>query len=317
MAGDDNVLQAVLGALSGFESAYAPYQQAKFQDTLSRNRKRQDLQDELAVLPQKQAIETQGAVQKEQALLPTKMSLAQAEKPADYISGSDILSVSPMATAGGRAIDPKQKYNKALLPLLKDNSDKQNTEQDAMEEKARGRLSSIRGDASLAKIELQRDGAITAYQTLDKADKEGRPLSKVEYFDTLGQLWKARTGAAPTDQAIKDLDNSTFKGDIGKAFTYITGKTSGATTKEVAKSLKNFVKDTGFQMDKLHEGYMQTHLDMPTRLEKSRADHLRTLSRGTSFRDATGASEEQVDNGNNTTQFKNSDEILNHYLGSR
>src|SRR5258708_39415380 len=86
----------------------------------------------------------------------------------------------------------------------------------------------------------------------------------------MGQVWKARTGASPSDQAIRDLDAKTFKGDLGKAVQYITGTPAGRTTGEVLDNIQNFVKATGWQSDKLHAGYMSSRLKKPTRLDDSR-----------------------------------------------
>ena len=55
----DNLLAAISGALEGFNRAAQPYMQAKYEDQLATKRRQQQMQDDLALLPQRQAIESQ------------------------------------------------------------------------------------------------------------------------------------------------------------------------------------------------------------------------------------------------------------------
>lgn len=185
---------------------------------------------------------------------------------------------------------------KATLPGL-DNifkgeftvGNKEEQQQDAMEDKQRNRIVSIRGDASLKNIETQRDAAIMAYNRIADVEKEGKTLNPVDYVDVLGQIYKARTGSAPTNEVLKEARQATLQGDFGKAYTFFTGNQAPATTKDIMASLKDMVLHMGTQADKMHEAYMAPHMDMPSRLEPSRADKLKKLARGMSFADATGA----------------------------
>lgn len=163
---------------------------------------------------------------------------------------------------------------------------KEDQQQDKLEQNAMQKLASLRGDQSLARIENQRDASISAYTLLQQAENEKRPLSQAEYYDVLGQLWKARSGASPTDAAIRDLDSKTFKGNINKAVTYFTGKPAGATTEEVLKNLKQFVKHTGELTDQQHEAYMAPHLIKPTHLKDELWEPIKKTARGMSFSEA-------------------------------
>ena len=174
---------------------------------------------------------------------------------------------------------------------------KKNTEQDRIENQAINRLSSIRGDTSVARIESQRDASIQAYTLIDEIKAEGRLPSQIEYYDILGQLWKARTGAAPTDQAIRDLDAKTFKGNLAKAAQYITGKPMGITTKEVLENIQSFADKSGKQSDALHEGYMKTHLIKPSGLDEERWNNIKNNTRGLSYSDAIKQRKESVAGG--------------------
>lgn len=152
------------------------------------------------------------------------------------------------------------------------------------------KLSSIRGDTSIARIETQRDASISAYNTISSIKQEGRLPSQIEYYDIIGQLWKARTGAAPTNEAIRDLDAKTWRGNLGKAATYVTGKPMGATTVEVLDNIQKFAKVSGMQADKLHAGYMQTHLIKPAGLDEKRWANIKKNNRGLSFDEAISES---------------------------
>lgn len=165
---------------------------------------------------------------------------------------------------------------------------KYTNEQDRLEAQAIDRLSKLRGDQSLARTENQRDAAIQAFNTIDRVKKEGRMPSQLEYYDILGQMWKARTGASPTDQALRDLDAKTFKGDLGKAFQYFSGKPAGVTTGDVLQNIQDFAADSGLQSDKFHSSYMDSHKLKPSGLEQSRWDPILNSHRGTSFVEATG-----------------------------
>lgn len=168
---------------------------------------------------------------------------------------------------------------------------KHDTEQDRLEAQAMQRVSSLRGDQALARIETQRDGAISAYSLLQQAKNEKRPLTQAEYYDLLGQLWKSRSGAAPTQESMRDLDSRTFKGDITKMATYFTGKPQGATTEAVLDNLRQFTKHTGDLTDAQHDAYMAPHLVKPAGLDEDRWNPIKNTARGMSFADAVKRSQ--------------------------
>lgn len=165
---------------------------------------------------------------------------------------------------------------------------KYSNEQDKLEQQAIDRISKLRGDSSLARVETQRDAAIQAYNTIDRIQKEGRAPSQLEYYDLLGQMWKARTGASPTDQALRDLDAKTLKGDIGKAYQYFSGKPAGITTQDVLNNVKQFAVDSGLQADKFHGSYMNSHRIKPSGLEDQRWNPIFNTARGLGFAEGTG-----------------------------
>ena len=140
----------------------------------------------------------------------------------------------------------------------------------------------------MARVEEQRDASIQAYNTIQKIKEEGRLPSQLEYYDILGQMWKARTGSSPTEQSIRDLDSKTFQGNLGKAVTYFTGKPASNTTEGVLNNIQDFAQQSGLQADKLHSGYMQAHLIKPKNLSQEAWDNIKNTQRGLSFQEATG-----------------------------
>lgn len=163
-------------------------------------------------------------------------------------------------------------------------------EYDKLENQVITRIVGIRGDKSLARTEEQRDAAIQAYNTIATVRKEGRLPNQLEYYDIIGQMWKARTGQSPTDQAIRDLDAKTLKGDLGKAYQYFSGDAAPRTTEGIMDAIQSFADTSGKQADKLHSGYMQSHLVKPKNMSQKDFDSIVQAHRGLTFEEATAES---------------------------
>ena len=182
-------------------------------------------------------------------------------------------------------LTPEQQFmNNMKLQGMQNTQDQR---QNQLEAQAIGRVASIRGDTSLGKIEQQRDAATSAYNTLQTAEHEGRLPNQVEFLDILGQLWKARTGTAPTDQVMKEFNVGTVQQNLNKVYSWATGKPAPANTKDVIGALKDFVVSSGKSLDQQHESYFSTHLIKPKGLEDDRWEAIKTAHRGNSFEDAT------------------------------
>lgn len=181
--------------------------------------------------------------------------------------------------------------------VLPSQSNTESREQDRLEQQARQGLQSVRGDTSIKNVESQRDAAITAYNRLKQIEYTGKPPNPVDYIDILGQIYKARTGTAPTDTVLRDARQQTVEGKFGRAYTFFTGQQAPATSKDIAANLKDMVAHMGLQADELHDGYMQVHGAeiFPTGLAPDRAAKLAKVARGKSFTDATGAKPEDYD----------------------
>lgn len=214
----------------------------------------------------------------------TPESLAAYNKSLEDAGLTDYQGVG--TSTGGIVPHPKPSSENDMVISLKEQQ-----QQDRIENQAIQRITNLRGDASMAKVELQRDASITAYNAISDIKKENRLPSQVEYYDILGQLWKARTGSSPTDQSLRDLDAKTFQGNLAKAAQYFTGKPAGITTKDILNNIQSFVKKSGEQADRLHEGYMKSHLIKPKGLDEERWKNIVETNRGTSFKDATSSSD--------------------------
>lgn len=163
----------------------------------------------------------------------------------------------------------------------------QDQRQNQMEQQALARITSLRGDISLKNVETQRDAAVSAYNTLQTAQHEGRLPNQVEYLDILGQLWKARTGAAPTDQVLKEFNVGTVQQNLNRVYQWATGKPAPGNTKQVMSALKDFVGSTGESLDQQHQAYWKNHLIKPKGLDDDRWDNIKNVTHGNSFADAT------------------------------
>ncbi len=204
--------------------------------------------------------------------------------------------------AGGQLVQAFQQQN-GRLPTMKEahdylkqaadsiqppaDTEKQDKHQDLLENQAINRISSVRGDAAVARSELQRDAAGQAYDTISKAQHEGRALTSLEQTDLLAQLMQARKGSAPTSEDMKMINDKTAKMSLNQAITYVTGDPSlvGASTDKTLDNLKQFVQSTGMKADSNHDGYMAPHLVKPTGLSDDRWQHIMAAHRGISFSD--------------------------------
>lgn len=175
------------------------------------------------------------------------------------------------------------------------NTDKK--EQDAYWRDAVRGLQSIRGDTAMKDIEAQRTAATTAYNRLKDIEVSGKSPNPIDYIDILGQVYKARTGTAPTQEVLKEAKQNTAQGQFGKYWTYFTGQQMPGTSKEIAGSLKDMVAHMGLQADELHDGYMQVHGSQVfnPNMNEDNVKKLSKLSRGKSFIDATGVKPEDYD----------------------
>lgn len=174
------------------------------------------------------------------------------------------------------------KANKDLSLSLR-----QDQQQDKLEQNAKQMVSNLRGDKSLARTEEQRDAAAVAYNRLSEIQKSGKEPNPVDYADILGQIYKARTGTAPGEQIMRDIQQHTAAGSLGKAYTAITGQQAPATTKSITDSLKNMAESMGKQADQFHDGYMKAHLIKPMGLDDERWQPILQTGRGLSFGEAT------------------------------
>jgi len=164
---------------------------------------------------------------------------------------------------------------------------KEEQHQDKLEEDYRKALQGVRGDPSIARAELQRDAAIIAYNRISEIERTGKPMNPIDYVDILGQVYKARTGSAPTNEVLETARQKTAQGKMGEVYTYFTGNQAPATSQDIQNSLKDMAASMGAQADKLHEGYMNARIKPPTSLSSDRASRVKS-ERGMSFAEATG-----------------------------
>jgi hypothetical protein len=147
------------------------------------------------------------------------------------------------------------------------------------------RVAGVRGDASLARSEMQRDAAATAVNRIDEVKASGQQLTPFDYTDILGQLYKARSGTAPGEQIMKDIRQPTGSASFNKAWTYMTGQQAPGTTASIASSLRDAAASMGKQADEFHDGYMKSHLIKPAGVSDTAWEPVAATTRGTSYAD--------------------------------
>ena len=200
-------------------------------------------------------------------------------------------------------------YRQQMLDLRKDQIDanrnqkiqageaKQTARQDRLEQNARQLANSIKGDRSLLRTEEQRDASSFVYNTINQIKQEGRLPSETEYVDIIAQLYKARTGAVPTEQVMRDMKSSVASGDISKALRYISGNLAAPTSQAIIDNIQKFAASSGVMADKLHEGYMKSRLVKPSGLDDERWESIAKQTRGLSFQEMTGYAPQSGSNG--------------------
>jgi hypothetical protein len=199
--------------------------------------------------------------------------IAQANVPASQTSPQQ-----KTITVGGKTFIQPQGF---ISPQQKI----QNSEQQRMENESMTRLASVRGDSVLKELETQRNAAVQAKSVIVQAKAEGREPNLAEYTDVLGQLWRARTGIAPTKEVMHDLQMATAQGKLGKVYTLVSGKPAPASSKAVISALEDFVDNTGTTVDLMHEQQLAPHLMKPKDLEQDRWDNIAKTNRGLSYED--------------------------------
>lgn len=206
----------------------------------------------------------------------------EANKRSNYMLQQGLMPVSM-----DKATTFDSATGTAYAPLPNFTPQSQTIHQDSLANQAMQRISSARGDASLVRTELQRDAAAQGYNTLTKAESEKRPLSQLEYYDTLGQMWRAKTGTAPTVESMSSIDGKTVEQKLNNFGTFITGKPMAANSPAMISNLKSYIQDTGEQLDRSHDAYMAPHTIKPPGLSDEAWAPIAASARGLSFKDAT------------------------------
>lgn len=189
---------------------------------------------------------------------------------------------------GLQSVAEKIMQSKLEAPYKKEIIDTRKTfHEDTVINQAMQRIAGTKGDPSLARTELQRDAAAQGYNTITNAEAQKRPLSPLEYYDTLGQVWRAKTGTAPTVESMGAIEGKTLEQKFNNAGTFLFGKPLAANSPEMISNLKNYLQDTGEQLDRSHEAYMATHTIKPPGISDANWAPLASSARGLTFKDAT------------------------------
>lgn len=272
-SGSDNILAGILGALQGAQSAYQPYAQAQLQN----KQNQQELQNKLAYEQQMLPIQNQAklnySTQEAQAMLPIqqkqmemqqpfKLAQIQAEKPADYISGSDIQAAMPNAQ-----VDPKQKYNKSVIPLFKQDvtmGDKENQHQDALETKEQARFDKITSNRSggLGRESGKVDSAIHARNLIEGArnPKTGQvelnQIQSPELALALSNIVSGSSGGTGNVETFKAMQPQALSKTIKEKIGYLFGEPVDVMPKAWTDQLTHMLDRQGTTAEDLRDKYM-------------------------------------------------------------
>lgn len=236
-----------------------------------------------------QALQQQNELAKGKALEQNKQDMAGKVSPemAEGLIPGSSKWVSSFKSENGRlpTVDEAQKGLMDAMSKLNSGDDKELKRQDMLEKQYHDKLTSVRGDASLTRLEHQKDAAGMAYDTVAKSLAEKRPLSELEQTDVIAQLYQARVGKAPTDQDMKELNQKTAKRGFNYMASYLTGDPTlvGASTEKTMENLKQFIESSGLKADEQWESYMAPRMNPPTGLDKSRINHVSSQHRGLKF----------------------------------
>ena len=169
------------------------------------------------------------------AMLEQRYGYPPGSLTRDFETGNPV--INPFVKSQIEARQRAQEIQEVNKPMVEEG--RQNT----LENEAINRISNVRGDTSIKNIETQRDSTILAYKTLQDCKNQNRLPTQFEYADILGQIWKARTGAAPTNDVMAELNTPNMEQNLRKLNTWLTGNASpGTSTPSIVNSLTNFVK---------------------------------------------------------------------------
>ena len=85
---------------------------------------------------------------------------------------------------------------------------------------------------------------------------------------------------------IDGIKQRTARGDLNGALTYATGHNFNGSTQDVFKNLRDSIERQGLFAEQQRDKYLKDFADTaPTRLEKSRLEHLTQTARGSSVKE--------------------------------
>ena len=127
-------------------------------------------------------------------------------------------------------------------------------------------------------VEAQRDGAIDAMKTIQRAEKSGQPMNSFDMINVLSKINEGKgEGKIP----------QTLAGNVGKAFQLVTGQPAPSTTIGIQNALKALVTQIGSDADQKHAAYMAPHLAFNPGLTPENQARLSGLARGLNYAQAT------------------------------
>lgn len=240
MAGSDNILSAVTGALEGFSNAFVPFQQAKLQDSLLRRRKEEDRTAEMKQYKQKLPLqfesERQSTQMKSDIDIAQKRALRQEEEDSQIRVNAARPQPTYVVNPQGGTLLPGQRPFNATVPI----SDKKLQERDA------------KLQAEYPKAQGAFERAMTSYDEmlgLAKKIKDDKDLASSTGL--IGGRQKLTGGARRVDANLSTLKSKALLNVMSdlKALS-ATGSTGfGATSQPEIDAMQNSISNLSRMVD--------------------------------------------------------------------
>jgi hypothetical protein len=204
----------------------------------------------------------------------TAYTKAQTDLQALGIKGAQETALQNQKNAGALAAA----HVKNQKPVATPGAGGQDKEQNLLYQQGLSQITSLRGDRSLQAVEAQRDGAIDAMKTIQRAEKSGQPMNSFDMINVLSKINEGKgEGKIP----------QTLAGNVGKAFQLVTGQPAPSTTIGIQNALKALVTQIGSDADQKHAAYMAPHLAFNPGLTPENQARLSGLARGLNYAQAT------------------------------
>ena len=247
----------------------------------------------------KQATETGLSLEQMDPTSPISKSAQTAAKPMLAAAGlSDAQIANLPASAIDNALKSATSFADAKAKLAQVAAMKEynlglreDQQQDKLEKEERDRLDKVTSARSggLGSQDAKVNQAIHLMGLMDqyKDGKGNYNIPPAQYEElAIGLANLVSGGSAPTQSMIDGIKQRTAQGDLNGALTWATGHNFNGSTQDIFKNLRDSIERQGLFAEQQRDKYLKDFADTaPSRLQKSRLDHLTQTARGSSVKE--------------------------------